>query len=742
MIRLFLLLFALIPLPALAGALDDTIGRTEVRIRSEPFPLLPGRTVEEYALRERLARLGYQRVHQRPTAPGEYFWGNEVFWIYRNAHRAAGRDNPPLLLGLVLSSDGRILDGVDAEGLPLNLNGQHARWLEPEILAESAEGERAPREPITLSALPEHVWRPVLALEDHRFFDHIGVDGKAIARAAWENAKSGRVEQGGSTITMQLVKNRDLTPKRTLDRKASEAMRALALEAEYSKEEILEAYLNTVYYGHVEGVAVYGLGTAARVYFSKSAADLTLAEAALLAAMLQAPNALSPSRHPAEARERRDIALKKMEDLGWASAAEVATATAAPVRLHESAPPRFEAPHFRTWVVDTVEEGSGERLERGLGFAADTTLDPYLQSLAEEAVRDHLAALRRTTPRLRDAGLNGALVAVDAESGAVLAYVGGDPAAPDDFDRATRARRQPGSAVKPLLLLEAFEDCGERDRLTPATLVSDEPLTLELPTGPWTPSNYDGRTHGVVDLRTALRHSYNLPFVRVSQWCGPGPTAARMAAAGLPLPEVPPPSFALGSVEVTPLEMAGAYTVFADLGSAAQPYAVSRIEKPGGARLERERPRDHRVTSRATAWLVRDLLRDAVENGTGRAADVPGLDVIGKTGTTPADAWFVGQAGSVVTAVWIGRDDGEKLGLSGGRAAAPVFRDFMAHAVPARPPLEVARPASVVERQVNPDTGRRVATPFSEGETEVFRRGTAPKRDPILGQGEPPDVIR
>jgi len=296
--------------------------------------------------------------------------------------------------------------------------------------------------------------------------------------------------------------------------------------------------------------------------------------------------------------------------------------------------------------------------------------------------------------------------------------------------------------VKPLLLLEAFEDCGEGERLTPATLVSDEPLTLDLPTGPWTPSNHDGRYHGAVDIRTALRHSYNLPFVRVSQWCGPQPTAARLVEAGLPLPDVPPPSFALGTVEATPLEMAGAYTVFADLGRAARPYAVTRIEKPGGAKLERERPEDRRVSSRATAWLVRDLLRDVVENGTGRSADVPGLDVVGKTGTTPADAWFVGYAGSVVTAVWIGRDDGGKLGLGGGRAAAPVFRAFMERAALARPPLEVAQPGSIVERRINPDTGRRVATPFSEGETEVFRRGTAPKRDPILGPGEPPEVIR
>jgi membrane peptidoglycan carboxypeptidase len=741
MIRLLLLLL-LIPFPALAGGLDDSVGRTEVRIRSEPFPLLPGRTVAEYALPERLERLGYRRVHQRPTTPGEYFWGTDRFWVYRNPHRVAGRDNPPLLIGLVLGPGGQVVEGVDAKGLPLNLNGKHARWIEPEVLAESVAGNRARRELITLSALPERVWRPVLALEDHRFFDHIGVDGMAIARAAWENAKSGQVEQGASTITMQLVKNRDLTPKRTLDRKASEAMRALALEAEHTKEDILQAYLNTVYYGHVDGVAVHGLGTAARVFFSKPAADLTLAEAALLAAVLPSPNSLSPFRHPDAARERRDRALERMEELGWASASEVATAKGTPIRTNKSPPPRFGATHFRARVVDTVEETLDERLGRGLGFAADTTLDPYLQDLAEEAVRDQLAALRRTNHRLRDVGLTGALVAVDAESGAVLAHVGGDPAVGDDFDRVTRARRQPGSAVKPLLLLEAFEECGERERLTPATLVSDEAFTLDLPTGSWTPSNHDGRHHGVVDVRTALRHSYNLPFVRVSQWCGPEPSAARLAAAGLPLPETLPPSFALGTVEVTPMELVGAYTVFADLGRAAQPYAVTRIEKPGGAKLVRERPRRLRVSSRATAWLVRDLLRDVVENGTGRSAAIGDLEVVGKTGTTPADAWFIGHSGSVVTAVWIGRDDGEKLGLSGGRAAAPLFRAFMERAVPARPPFEVTQPGSVVERRINPDTGRRVATPFSEGETEVFRRGTAPKRDPILGSGEPPEVIR
>nr|MBP7149683.1 transglycosylase domain-containing protein [Acidobacteriota bacterium] len=297
--RSWVLLLTIAAAPALAAPLEATLGRNETRVLSAPYPVTMGRTVEELELDQRLERLGYTRVKARPTRPGEYFHGTEVYWFYRRACHEGGSDRDAELVGLALDAKRRIA-GLAREGQPPRGFDEGDVWLEPEVLAESLRGDRADRVPVSLAALPETAWRPVLAAEDARFFQHGALDARALARAALRNLRAGRVAEGGSTITQQLVKNRDLTPDRSLGRKASEAMRAAWLESEYDKKEILQAYLNTVYLGHVDGLGVYGIGAAARVYFGKPAAQLALAEAATLAAMIQAPNRLSP-RHDTKA---------------------------------------------------------------------------------------------------------------------------------------------------------------------------------------------------------------------------------------------------------------------------------------------------------------------------------------------------------------------------------------------------------------------------------------------------------
>lgn len=708
--------------------LEQELGRSESRIRSEPYPLAAGRTVWQIALEERLERLGYRRVKDRPTSPGEYFWGREIFWIYRPAHRSRGKDHPAELFGLALDGDGRILHALGADGETFGPRDERRPWLEPEILAEALLESRAVRLPIELDDLPEHVWRAVLAAEDHRFFDHSGVDARSLARAAVANVKAGGVAQGGSTITQQLIKNRDLTPKRTLGRKASEAVRALALESIYTKEEILETYLGDVYLGHVDGLAIHGLGTAAAVYFSKAARELDLVEAASLAAMIQGPNRLMPTRHAERLKQRRDWVLGRLGELGWVGAAEVATAKRRPVRTRMSPPRRPMAPHFRRYVAAVARDEAPRRLKKGRGLVAETTLDPILQRLAEEVVEDELDGLRRRHRRLARAPLGVALVALDASTGGILAYVGGDPAAPgDELDRARRAKRQPGSTIKPLLLLEAFERCGRRDPLTPATRVRDRAVRLSLESGPWEPQNDDGRFRGVVTVREALRHSLNVPFVRIGRHCGFDRTAKRLARAGLELDD-PPPSYTLGAVETTPLDLAAAYTVFATPGRALRPRPMSFLERPKGFRVERTKPRDRRVTSPETAYLVRDLLTDTASQGTASSVSIAGLDVAAKTGTSSErrDAWLAGHAGSVVTVVWVGRDDGEPLGLTGAQAAAPIWRRFMERAVVARPPDALERPEDILEVTLDPKTGLKVRRGKRGAVVELFRRGTEP----------------
>ena len=713
--------------PLAAGELEERSGRSEVRVYSAPYRLRPGLAVGDAGLADRLESLGYRRVRRKPERPGEFFWGHEVFWIYRRAHGRAGRAAPAVLLELPLErASGRVLalpEGVD----PV---------LDPVLLAESLDGDRAPRRLVRLAELPDHLWRAVLAAEDARFFDHPGVDARALSRAVVRNAQAGRVVQGGSTITQQLIKNRDLTPRRRLGRKVSEAVRALRLETEHSKEEILQAYLNSVYFGHVGGLAVHGVGSAARAWFGKPATRLGLGESALLAAMIQGPNRLHPGRHPEAALERQRWVLGRLEELGWAEAAAVAAARRAGLpRISPRRPEASPARAFVRWVGQSLGGRARRRLEGGKGVTVETTLDAALQVEAERAVR---SALRRQ----RSAGRRpeAALVALDAFTGDVVAYVAGDPDDRSDrFDRVRQARRQTGSAIKPLVLLEAFADCGRQAPLYPSRRVLDEPIRLDLPSGPWQPQNFGRRYRGVVDLRQALVDSLNVPFVRVGRWCGFEPVADRLRAAGLDAPREAPPALVLGAVEASPLEMAVAFTAFARNGRLTRARAWSRVRRPAGRGLGRAGVDTRRIADPASSYLVRDLLRDAVARGTGSAAALDGAAAWGKTGTSSGgrDAWFVGGAGRLVTAAWLGAENGGAAGLRGGADAAPMWRQFMQRAAAAHPGSPPTRPEAVVERWVEESTGLLLRRERAGARRELYRRGDTPPRRRLLRADEP-----
>lgn len=713
--------------PVAENRLEQELGRSEVRIYSAPFQITPSGTVWDYALGERLDQLGYRRVRKQPQKIGEYFWGNDVFWIYRRAFQNAGRNIKAELLRFEMDADsGRILRTSNTARIVLE--GSAAR-LEPLVLSESLDGARARRLPFALDAVPEHVWRPLLAAEDARFFDHMGLDARSLARAILANAKAGKVTQGGSTITQQLIKNRDLTPRRSLGRKASEALRALALEAEYDKQEILQAYLNQVYLGHIDGLSVHGYGAGARAYFNKNVAALDLAEAALLAAVIQGPNRLSPIRHEEAARKRRNWVLERMAELEWATKKDVERAQASPLRIHQG---RLEAPigsHFRTWIKAQSKDEVPRRIAKGRGLRIETSLDPWAQSQAEDIVRQHLRKLRRKNGD----NISMALVALDAETGDVVAYVGGHPDEKGGgFDRARSARRQPGSAIKPLLLLEAFERCGRRKPLYPATRVADEPLRLDLPSGPWQPRNSDQQFRGTVSIRQATISSLNVPFVRLTRWCGFNPMAQHLRQAGLNIPQPPPPAMALGAVETSPLELAAAYTAVAAGGRRQQPRSILRFETPGGRRLGKNKVRSRRLVSDGSAYLVHDLLRTVVEEGgTARAVQLDGWQIAAKTGTTSErrDAWLAGYGNGLVTVIWVGRDDGDPLGLTGSSAAAPPWREFMQKAVGRNPRHLMPRPDEIVELYVDRRSGLLVRSTNSHGELELFRSSATPRRD-------------
>ncbi len=734
---------------ALAG-LEEEMGRNEVRIWSSPYTLEPGTTVQGSGLLQRLERLGYRRVHQRPQSPGEFFYGHETFWIYRHTHQVDGDEYEAELISLPLRrEDGMILEPPPpppGEG-PLFPGKPERHWLEPELLAESLESNRATRIPVRLDELPDHVWRAVLAIEDARFFDHTGLDARGIARALLNNARAGKVVQGGSTITQQLVKIRDLTPRRTWGRKISEALRALELEAAHDKEEILQAYLNCVYYGHIDGISIYGVGAAARAFFSKDARELDLGESALLAGIIQGPNMLSPVRNPQRARERQEQVLERMKDLGWAPETEISKARVRGLpRLRTAAVSPAGNRHFLSLLSEIVGRKAEQQVEKGRGVLVESTIDPLLQAEAEKAVRQGLEELRRSHSRLRRLPLSAALVCYDAEDGRILAYVGGDPGKEaDSFDRVRLARRQPGSAIKPLVLLEAFDRDGAAEALYPARQVADSPLRIDLPSGDWEPQNYDGKYRGAVTIRESVVQSLNVPFVRIGRWCGFDTAAQMVRETGLTIPDPAPPSFVLGSVEATPLELADAYAVFSGvLGRRAKLTPYTRLAKPGGRSITKHRSRHKKVVRPSSAYLIRDLLVDSVERGTSRPAQIEGREVFGKTGTSSdrRDAWFVGGTGPLVAAVWVGVDDGTPLGLTGSGAAAPIWRSFMVQAAPTRPATAVERPDDVVQRMIQDRSGLLVARQRRGTHTDLFRRGATPPSRRFWRKDEPVPVLK
>lgn len=735
--------------PAQAGVpnrLEMEQGRSETRVLSAPYRIRPGRSVADIELPERLSIRQYDRVHSRPENPGEFFYGDEVFWIYRREHRTGGVGYPPSLIGLALDGErGTILGLRDLQGRVTPFPAPDGPWLEPVLLSESLAGDRAPRRLVDLDKIPEHVWRPLLAIEDSRFFQHGGLDSRAIARAARANVKEKGIAQGGSTLTQQLIKNRDLTPKQSLGRKVSEAFRALMLEATYSKREILQAYLNQVYLGHMDGVAVHGYGAGAQAFFSKKAEELTLGEAALLAAIIQGPNRLHPVRHPERARERRDLVLARMESEGWAESGAVKAARKGSLGLKPAGVAAQGPRYFLSFAAAVTVERTGSRIEGGRGLRVETTLDALLQRRAEQAVVEGLERLKSDNRRLRGGGLSAALVALHAETGEVLAYVGGDPSSTTDrFDRARNGRRQPGSAVKPFVLLEALEECGDQRPLTLSTRVADQPLVIDLPDGTWEPENYDRAFKGNINVRTAMAESRNVPLVRIARRCGMEAVAARFRKAGLPVPEPAPPSFVLGSVETTPLELARAYTVLATPGRILEPLAIRRIEQPGGGPLVDVRRKSSRVVRPASAWLVQNTLRTAVESGTAHSGALGDLPVAAKTGSSSKlrDAWFAGTAGPVVTVVWVGRDGDEPLGASGSRAAGPIWQSFMEAAVAAYPYKEQDPPVNIVERYVDRQTGLLVRERNPRAVLEYFRRSVLPPRDRFFRRDQPVPTVR
>lgn len=523
------------------------------------------------------------------------------------------------------------------------------------------------RKPLPRESLGDNVIEALLSVEDHRFHQHSGVDWRAVARAATRNAWAGQVEEGASTLSMQLARHLYLDKERSWRRKAQEALLAWRLEETFSKEAILTAYLNEMYFGG----GAYGVGAASSRLFGKTPDQLSVAQSALLVGLLQSPSHLNPALNPEGARARQEEVLARMRDLGKLSLAEYRRALAEPMRfdhLPAREMPMLKFPYFTTYAISSVAREIGEdRLYRE-ALTISTTLDIEAQRLVEKVLS---RALREEG---QAAGVDtGAIVVISNETGSVRAMAGGAGWSPkDQFNRAWQARRQAGSSFKPFLYAVALENGYQ-----PFTQILDAPLSLGEKGG-WIPANSDGRALGMLPLRQALAFSRNQATARLMSDLGPHLMTDLCGRFGIvnDLPQVP--SLALGSGTVTPLEMATAYSVFANEGWLVESHAVVEATTASGQRLVDHRfPWITQSTSPAVATQMTDLLLGAVAHGTGRAAAIEGLSVAGKTGTTDAfrDAWFVGFTPSYTVAVWLGNDDNSPTaGLYGGALPARLFR--------------------------------------------------------------------
>ncbi len=613
------------------------------------------------------------------------------------------------------------------------------------------------RSPLPLARIPEAMRQAVLATEDQRFFHHWGLDVPGVIRALVSNVAAGGIRQGASTITQQLARNAFLSHSQTVERKIKEAILAIRLERSFSKEEILEFYLNRIYFG--EGA--YGVEAAAQRFFGKPCADLSLAETALLAGLPANPATYSPARHPEAAERRRNSVLRRMQDAGVIDHQARQEAEAEPIVLAADAVGEPAAAYFVEMVRQDLMDRFGGTEVYGGGLTVYTTVDLALQRAAAEAVESRVRAIEldraiayRRTPGVEVRGetssppgtppryLQGALVALEPQNGAIRALVGGRSFAESKFNRAVQARRQPGSSFKPIVFAQAM-----REGWRPESTLEDSPVSYASGGRTWSPQNFDRKFRGTVTLQYTLQKSINVPTIRLLEKVGPRRVVELAHQFGLAGPMAPNLSLALGTAEVTPLEITAAYGCMANQGIFVTPHAIERIEDRYGRVVFEHQPASREVLDETSAWYMVHLLQAVIDHGTGypaRGKHGFTAPAGGKTGTTDdyTDAWFVGFIPRLACGVWIGFDEKRSIGsrMTGGEAALPAWSAFMNRAVEVYGSEEFTPPAGYVTVRVCSETGDLATPSCPRSVARTFHTEAAPRGTCAVHGGAPVPV--
>lgn len=574
------------------------------------------------------------------------------------------------------------------------------------------------RDPVALSRVPDDLKTALLTTEDRGFYDHSGLAIKGILRAMVQNLRKGRFAQGASTLTQQLAKTLFLTPRKTLSRKLREAILSIQLERRYTKDEILALYLNQIYYGS----GAYGVASAARVYFGKPVQDLTLAQCALIAGLPKSPSRYSPLVNPELALQRRNMVLHQMLDTGAIKKSDYLAALDEKLNEPQSWAEQSKAPYFVDFIVDSLENTIGASLLYKGGLTVHTTLSIEFQRTAEQAVATGLQQLasRRSRNHLEQPLPQGALVVINIHTGGITAMVGGRDGSGTHFNRVTAAKRQPGSAFKPILYALALER-----GFQPYDKILDAPVVFDTSSQgqEWQPDNFSREYEGEICLRWALTHSKNIPAVRLLDKLGPSSVIQFTRLLGLRSPLRPNLSLALGTSELNLLELTAAYAAFANRGKYTRPYGITTVVDDEGQTIWRIKPEQHIAMSRSGAAVITNMLEAVIQEGTGLGAKFLPGPLAGKTGTTNdyKDALFIGYCPDYAAGVWVGNDDASTLGPmeTGARAALPIWIEFMQHAPVLQSQSYFDIPENIRPVYIQPRTGDRLP-PGTEGAAKVL----------------------
>lgn len=612
--------------------------------------------------------------------------------------------------------------------------------LEPEVITTLFDSSRSKRRLVRYQDLPRVLVDAVLAAEDHRFFEHHGVNFYRILAAAFADIRAEEAVQGGSTLTMQLARNFFLTPRRTIKRKVMEIFIAFLLEQRLDKKQIFELYANQIYLGQRGSFSIYGFGEASGSYFNKDVSSLTLADVALLAGLIRGPNLYSPYKYSARAKERRNWVLRRMLDNGYVNSDAAEKASQAPLGVTRQNVEATQAPFFVDMVKDQLLSLFPEHDLLSQSYRIYTTLDLDLQRAASEAVPIGIAEVDKQlsqkkhpkgSPQPEPNQPQVALVSLDPHTGAIKALVGGRDYGVSQLNHCL-AKRQPGSSFKPFVYAAALSSGvdGSQPLVTTATTLLDEPTTFQSGDQVYEPENYKQEYHGQVTLREALAHSLNVATVRLAEMIGYDKVRNLAIAAGFNRDLLATPAIALGSYVATPLEVAGAYTIFANEGEFVPPSFVLAVNDSSGRNLWLNSPERRQVLDPRVSYLMVNLMESVVNNGTAAGVRSRGftLPAAGKTGTSH-DGWFAGFTTNLLAVVWVGYDDDRELKLSGAASALPVWTEYMKHAaeIPAYGKAEpFVAPPGIVTAQVDPQTSIVASAGQPSVLNEVFIEGTEP----------------